>query len=286
MNDEETFGFGTEDEKRRRSSALHHQIEDELRHEIEEDERTIRTTREFLGVTMFVLLLSVVANFGFTWYAARVLNSTALNFVSHSRLLPCVCRLAVDSNKSTSTEGDYLTSAKTGHRLRVDRSLDSANLSSTLESSTFNKLEVLNVVGIEGEIGVRVQAWGRYNSGNSVFGSVVVLYTQIGSIELDGTQMMFTETAAHAFERAGFETARVYRRDVDNQHQHRVKSAASIIGLFSFLSELEQSAASQAFGHTPANLVSPFNGTTVVFLQINEYLRCQLHLFIVPSESG
>eukprot|EP00035_Acanthoeca_spectabilis_P013665 m.255325 g.255325 ORF g.255325 m.255325 type:complete len:104 (+) comp15946_c0_seq1:357-668(+) len=80
VNDEETFGFGTVDKKSRRSSALHHQIEDELRHEIEEDERTIRTTREFLGVTMFVLLLSVVANFGFTWYAARVLNSAQFRF--------------------------------------------------------------------------------------------------------------------------------------------------------------------------------------------------------------
>lgn len=60
------FGF-TADGQDRRSSMLHHELEDEMRHEIQMEERTIKTTREFLGITLVILLLSVIANFGFTW---------------------------------------------------------------------------------------------------------------------------------------------------------------------------------------------------------------------------
>jgi hypothetical protein len=38
----------------------------------------------------------------------------------------------------------------------------------------------------------------------------VVLYSEIGTIEIDGTQMLFAESVSNVFERAGFETGRTY----------------------------------------------------------------------------
>jgi hypothetical protein len=50
-------------------SELQHgkDMELELRHELDADERTISSTRKMLFLTMLMLFLSVFLNFGMTW---------------------------------------------------------------------------------------------------------------------------------------------------------------------------------------------------------------------------
>lgn len=173
-------------------------------------------------------------------------------------------------------EHNYLVSPHGDHqRLRVDRSMDQTILTSTLSTEVLDRLERLRVTGPTGSVGFRVQAWGRYLTNNSLYGSVVVLYSEVGTIELDGSQMMFTDDVSEAFARAGFETEKVFRRDVDNAHRHKLRTTAAVVGLFTFLEGVDLSQASQQLNHTPANVNDPFANATAVYMRQFEFLRCE-----------
>lgn len=105
-----------------------------------------------------------------------------------------------------------------------------------------------------------------------------MLHSHLGTVEFDGSQMMFEETVSNTFERAGFDTTRVYRRDASNQHRHQLRSVtASIMGVFSFLNQIEMSAASTAFNHTPALPGDPFGSTDVLYMVQTGYFECDYH---------
>jgi hypothetical protein len=150
--------------------------------------------------------------------------------------------------------------------------MDNATLTSTLTNDSFDNLAQIRVTGVEGVVSMRITAWARYQTCKSLHGSVVVLFSEVGSLEIDGGRMLFSETAASFFERAGFETSRVYRRS--SQHRHHLRSVSDVMGIFSFLSNAEQSAASRAANHTPSAVVDPFDGTAVVYQKTIDYVRC------------
>ena len=79
---------------------------------------------------------------------------------------------------------------KEGNPIRSDRSLDKLKLTSELPDSTFAELKRIQIEGISGSINFMTQGFGRYTAPDSRCGSVVVVYTTMGSVQFDGTAMM------------------------------------------------------------------------------------------------
>ena len=71
-----------------------------------------------------------------------------------------------------------------------------------------------------------VLAVARYQQKNSRYGSVVVLYTHVGELTLDGEAIVFEEALAGAFQRAGLR--------VDNNGR-RLLGVTKVVGLFNLL---------------------------------------------------
>ena len=92
----------------------------------------------------------------------------------------------VDPEPATSVD---LTD-KEGNPIRSDRSLDKLKLTSELPDSTFAELKRLQIEGVSGSINFMTQGFGRYTAPDSRCGSVVVVYTTMGSVQFDGTAMM------------------------------------------------------------------------------------------------
>ena len=179
-----------EPKRRRRTTEV-------LREEIAADERTIKVTREILVFSLVILLISILVNFGLTWcvrlpsaspFLLSLQPRTNINTHTYTHTHThthtplwnaCIhcdvhfahvrIRYVVDANKDTEVNKDTRQiTDRDGNVLRVDRSQDKATLSSQLSDTTFEKLEQIRVEGIEGVIGIRVQAWARYQTGNSL----------------------------------------------------------------------------------------------------------------------
>jgi len=159
---------------------------------------------------------------------------------------------------------------KQGNPIRSDRSLDKIKMTSELPDSTFAELERIQIEGIAGNINFKTQGFGRYTAPDSRCGSVVIVYTTMGSVQFDGTSMMFDEQVAGAFEKAGFEVSGVQRR------ARRTKSARSrrtaemdesnysligvnrMFGEFSFIANVDLS--SLSCGDERPSAKTPFDG--------------------------
>ena len=79
---------------------------------------------------------------------------------------------------------------KMGNPIRPDRSLDKIKLTSELPDSAFAELERIQIEGVAGSINFKTQGFGRYTAPDSRCGSVVIVYTTMGSVQFDGTSMM------------------------------------------------------------------------------------------------
>ena len=115
----------------------------------------------------------------------------------------------VDKKASTNNGQDItaLTDRDTGKALATEtivKAMPNAKLSSEYDDETFNELDSIYIKSGKGTINFKVLGWARYVNEDSRCGTVVVLYTNPGSIQLDGTDMSFNEGVAGAFSRAGF----------------------------------------------------------------------------------
>ena len=96
-----------------------------------------------LGLAMIALLISVAANFGLTTYAIEEGKE-------------------VKTTSPGEDEHQYLMAARADGEdrpVRVDRSLDTRNLTSELPDSTFAKLKEVTVSGSNGVVSMQVLAW-------------------------------------------------------------------------------------------------------------------------------
>ena len=113
--------------------------------------------------------------------------------------------------KPTTNNGEevtLLTDRDTGKALATEtiaKALPTSKLSSEFDDETFDELDALKITNAKGTINFKVLGWARYVNEDSRCGTVVVLYTNPGSIQLDGVDMSFNEGVAGAFSRAGFQ---------------------------------------------------------------------------------
>jgi hypothetical protein len=100
------------------------------------------------------------------------------------------------------------------------------SLSSLLNDAYFEELKTLKISQSSSWIHFMVLAVARYQQKNSRYGSVVVLYTHVGELTLDGEAIVFEEALAGAFQRAGLR--------VDNNGR-RLLGVTKVVGLFNLL---------------------------------------------------
>ena len=99
-------------------------------------------------------------------------------------------------------------------------------LSSLLADPYFEELKTLKIEQGSSWIQFSVLAVARYTQVNSRYGSVVVLYTHIGELTLDGDGIFFEEAVQGAFRRAGL------RVDANGR---RLLGVTRVVGLFNLL---------------------------------------------------
>jgi len=99
-------------------------------------------------------------------------------------------------------------------------------LSSLIEDSYFEELKTLKIVQGDSWVQFSVLAVARYSEAGARFGSVVVIFTHIGELTLDGDAMFFHESIAGAFSRAGLKV---------DTNGRRLLGIVEIIGLFNLL---------------------------------------------------
>ena len=99
-------------------------------------------------------------------------------------------------------------------------------LSSLIEDPYFEELKTLKIVQGNSWVQFSVLAVARYAEAGSRHGSVVVLFTHIGELTLDGEAMFFHESIAGAFSRAGLKV---------DANGRRLLGIVEIIGLFNLL---------------------------------------------------
>ena len=99
-------------------------------------------------------------------------------------------------------------------------------LSSLLVDAYFEELKTLKIEQDSSWIQFQVLAVARYQQSSSRFGSVVVLYTHVGELTLDGEGIFFEEAIQGAFKRAGL------RVDANGR---RLLGVTKVVGLFNLL---------------------------------------------------
>jgi len=224
-----------------------------------EEKRKMMTLQLIVAVSF--LGLSILANLGTAWYAAEAHQTTST------------------SNSASSTTTQLLTN-KDGLPLRVDRSLDEHPMGSLLPDSAFQSLEYLAITGPKGSLRMKVEATARFELATAQYNSVVVVYTSLGSVEFDGTNMLMTDTTADAFHRAGFTTKKSRRSDSHNPHQRFARDVSKITGMFGSLSKLELSEFSKATTNENGDKIIPFMNNVLAnmseaYIQEDTYIKCE-----------
>lgn len=234
----------------------------ELFEDLEQTEDKNKFLMIQLVIAVVFLGVSIFANLGTAWYAVQSGQTTG-------------------SSASASSAATEMLTNKAGTPLRVDRSLDSHPMGSLLPDSAFQSLEYLSVTGPEGSLRMRVQATARFKLASAQYNSVVVVYTSLGSVEFDGTNMLMTDITADAFHRAGFVTTKSRRSDHQNPHGRFARDVSAIVGLFQGLSEMEMSQFSlaQPLDENGNQLIpfskNPLAGLTDVYVKEEIFIACQ-----------
>ena len=99
-------------------------------------------------------------------------------------------------------------------------------LSSLLADAFFEELKTLKIVQGAHWIQFTIHAVARYAMRNSRHGSVVVLYSLVGELTLDGEGIFFEEALQGAFKRAGLRV---------DSNGRRLLGVTQVVGLFNLL---------------------------------------------------
>jgi len=114
--------------------------------------------------------------------------------------------------------------------LKVSQAVQQGLLSSRLPDQDLQELKQMRIANGESWIQFEVLAVARYAETNSRYGSVVVIYTHIGELTLDGDLISFHEALEGSFSRAGFDVVGT------RGSRRRLLGVVETIGMFNFLS--------------------------------------------------
>jgi hypothetical protein len=106
--------------------------------------------------------------------------------------------------------------------IQTAASTETLEFSSQMNIDNLDQLKSVKIKEGESFIIFQVFGVGRYKQTPSRHGTVVVLYTHLGEITLDGTAVSFHESIAGAFSRAGL--------TIDQSTNRRLVGAAKVIG--------------------------------------------------------
>lgn len=116
----------------------------------------------------------------------------------------------------------------------------SSSVSSALPDQAFKQLKLLEVSAPSGSwVQLTVLGTARIR-GAGMFGSVVKILTQAGTIIIDGRSMSFSESVSPVFEEAGFAVA--------PNRRHLLDVGTSLAGFFNYLATFDLDALENAAG--------------------------------------
>lgn len=137
--------------------------------------------------------------------------------------------------------------------IRTAAAMEEHTLTSTLPDSAFRELRTLDLTSDTGNFAtMRVDAAVRYPKEGSRCGTIVVLFTHLGEITLDGEDMYFEESIAGSLTNAGFPKAAF---SITNFGGRRLNVALMVIGLFNAINQIIEDRC-----ELNANNVANYNG--------------------------
>jgi hypothetical protein len=129
-------------------------------------------------------------------------------------------------------------------------------LSSLLPDQTFRELRQVQLTSSSGNFAaLTVHGTVRYTNKGSRCGTVVVIFTHLGEITLDGSDIYFEETIVNSFNLAGFEVADFEVTNFGARRQLSTFSVAVFTGLFNAIAEIKEARCTEN-----ANNIEGYNG--------------------------
>ena len=156
------------------------------------------------------------------------------------------------SNGSCPTESALMTSQATFE----------SPISSQMDDADLIELKQLTISQEGSWIHFQIFAVARYVDEESRYGSVVVLYTHVGELTIDGEAIFFTERIAGAFSRAGFM--------VDPKNGRRLLGVVEMLGLFNSLRRAVESDPDSALAEAVNAIPLRF------YAEVTEFKKCDL----------
>lgn len=183
----------------------------------------------FIVLLVFGLIM-LGGTFGFTWLVVSSIKDTRLSPDGGSALLAKTggavletASFSVQQRLSSEAGMDALAQLK---QLRIISS------SSTATAAVAAAVAAAAGGGGAAELLVAVQGAARLPEPASTYGSVLLLFTSVGMIELDGGRVRFKDDVAPVFRAAGFEIANEATKSADGSQRLRLTRDASVSGVF------------------------------------------------------
>jgi len=191
-----------------------------------ESKRHVKWGGIALGTMCFLLTLMVVTQCLFVFWVvdshqfAETLDGKLVDVKSGKPL-------QVGSSVFDVSEGGVLQTKGGGANVGVHANYDQSTVSSNLSDEQLREMRRFDVRSSAGNyISMQVLSVARHSKANSKCGTVVVIYTFIGDMTIDGGQLTFNERVAGAFQNAGFAV---------DQSRRRLMGAIDLIGFFDML---------------------------------------------------
>jgi hypothetical protein len=148
---------------------------------------------------------------------------------------------ANEASKESHISADGVQQDLDGNAVSVAAATVAAPLSSLLSDEAFTEMKTLHLKGPNSDkdfVNMNVLATARYSNKASRCGTIVVVFTHLGQITLDGTDIYFEERIAHAFTAAGFTTSILEYSNFGGRR--RLNAAAMLTGLFNAVADMKE----------------------------------------------
>jgi hypothetical protein len=138
---------------------------------------------------------------------------------------------------------DGTSGPETSPVMSIATATSEATLSSSLSDEAFTQMKTLRLDGPNSNevfVSMNVLATARYRNKASRCGTIVVIYTHLGEVTLDGEDIYFEERITGAFAAAGFETTHGILESTNFGGRRRLNAAALLKGLFNAVANLKR----------------------------------------------
>jgi len=191
-----------------------------------ESKRYVKWGSVAIGVMCFLLTLVVITQSCFILYIVdsyQIADATDGALVDRKSGKP----LQVGSSVFEVSDTGILQTKGGKANVGVHADYDESKVSSNLSDEQLREMRRFDVRSSSGNyISMQVLSVARHSKSDSKCGTVVVIYTFIGDMTIDGEQLTFNERVAGAFQNAGFAIA---------PSRRRLMGAISLIGFFDML---------------------------------------------------